>query len=60
MRELVHDLRNALFIIDLGMGMLEAAREDPDRFELALAKIRKGGVDLMNSAVDELDELTSE
>lgn len=41
LREIRHDVRHSLYVLDLAMNVLEGARTDPQRFAEVIQMVRK-------------------
>ncbi len=59
LRQLVHDLKNQLYVINMGLEVLRGARDNPEEITRLLASIRADGLEPLKSSIARLIEAAS-
>jgi hypothetical protein len=59
LRKLVHDLKNQLYVINMGLEVLRGARDNPEEITRLLTSIRADGLEPLKSSVARLIDVVS-
>jgi hypothetical protein len=59
LRRLVHDVKNQLYVINMGLEVLRGARDNPEEISRLIASIRTDGLEPLKTTVAQLIEAAS-